>query len=1038
MRAKLAWMLAPFLVLCMSFSFGQEKTISGNVTDQSGLPLPGVSIVVIGTANGTQTDFDGNYVIAASTGQVLRFSYVGQKTVERAVGASTSINVQMEEDAQALEEVVVTAALNIERKPRELSYSVASVQGDNLTKTRAVNAATAIVGKVSGLQINTTNNGVNPNTRVVLRGNRSLLGNNQALIVVDGYPSSRNALDRINPNDIADISVLKGANAAALYGSDASNGVIMITTKRGKGKLSVTYNTSYQAETVSYMPEFQDKFGVGGFPDGTLYPLENVNWGPAYDGRMVEASEYYEDENGDAIPGRVWMVPFSPIKNNHKSFFNTGSTVRHGVTLSGGGDEGDFLFSLDQTNVEGIVPKDQYNRTNVRLSANRKFEKLEVGGNFSFFRSHANVVSEEAGRQGRPLYWNIINTPLHIPITEMKNWRDGEYTRNEVSYYAFYENPYFIVDTQREKTDVNEFNYIGHLKYNITDWASLLWRGGYTNTTERYKRQLGGLSYAFELQHPYSRMDEYGSSVVDRIENTTRFNNDFILNIDKDLNSHFNLNMNLGQNIRIYDRKRVEVSGENLIIPDFWNVSTLTGALDGGEESEEFRKVAVYGDLTLGFNDYLFLNFTARNDWSSTLPKNNRSYFYPGAGVSFVASDAFPGLKSDRGLGYLKANFNITKTGNDPGAYVTNPSFYTPDGFPFGGTAGLAQDADDRVSASNLKPEFTTAMEVGLEMQFFRSRLTSSITAYQTNSTDQIVPINIASSSGAQSMWTNIGEVQNQGIEVDLSGKIFSTQDFSWDVGINYTAMKSEVLSLTEGVDRVDIGGFASAQIVAEVGQPYPMIRTTAYERDDLGRVIVDGNGDPVRSADMRTVGKTTPDYIVGLNTNVRFKNFNFYAVLDYRTGHYFYNSIVDAMEFTGLTQHSASSNRQPFIFPNSSYSDGNGGYVANMDRPTSSGGNAFWDAYNDVKENYVTDATTLKIREVSLSYNFGKEILDRIGMDGLSLGLFGRNLFTFRPKDNVYTDPEFNFTTGNAVGVGTQAQTAPTRQYGITLSVNF
>ena len=1037
MRAKLALMLTPLLVFCMSFSFAQERTISGNVTDQEGLPLPGVSVVVIGTSVGTQTDFDGNYVITASSGQVLRFSYIGQTTVQRTVSEATTINVQLEEDAQALAEVVVTGALNIERRPRELSYAVAAVQGDELTKTRSVNAATAIVGKVSGLQINTTNNGVNPSTRVVLRGNRSLLGDNEALIVVDGYPSSRNALDRINPNDIEDISILKGANAAALYGSDASNGVIMITTKRGKGKLSVEYNTSFQAETVAYMPEFQDKYGVGGFPDGTLWPLENVNWGPAYDGRMIEGSEYYEDENGNHIPGSAWMLPYTPIKNNHKNFFRTGSTTRHGVTLSGGDDNGDFLFSLDQSNVEGVVPKDRYNRTNVRLSGNRKFDKLEVGGTFSFFRSHANTVAAEAGRQGRPLYWNVINTPLHLPMEQLKNWRDGQYSRNEVSFFAFYENPYFIVDTQREVSDVNEFNYIGHVKYNITDWMSLLWRGGYTNTTNRYKRMRDALTYEFELHNAYSRMAPYGANVRDRVDNISRFNNDFILNIDKDLNDQFNVNLNIGQNLRMYDRKYTQLDGGNLSIPGFWNVNSLTTALDGVEYSEQWRKVGVYGDLTIGFNDYLFLNVTARNDWSSTLPMEDRSFFYPGAGVSFVASDAFPALKSDRGLSYMKFNFNVTKTGNDPNAYAVVPSFYAPDGFPFG-VPGLAQDLNDRVSSSSLKPEFTTSMEAGVEMQFFRSRLTTGITAYQSNSTDQIVPINIANSSGANSMWTNIGEIQNQGIEVDLKGTIISSEDFGWNMGLNYTLMKSEVLSLTEGVDQVEIGGFAAAQVVAQIGQPFPMLRTTVYERDDQGRVIVGANGNPIQSTESKIVGKTSPDYIVGLNTNLRYKNFNLYAVMDYRTGHYFFNGIVDAMEFTGLTQHSASSNRQPFIFPNSSYSDGSGGFVANTDRPTASGGNAFWDSYNDVKENYVTDATTLKIREILLSYDFDGEVLERIGVQNLSLGLFGRNLFTFRPKDNVYTDPEFNFTTGNAIGVGDQGQTPPTRQYGLSLSVKF
>src|SRR5690606_14263891 len=346
MRTKFSGFLTLFLALIVQFTFAHDNTVTGVVTDQDGLPLPGASVVVKGTNNGAQTDFDGNYSIQANSGDVLVYSFVGQTTEERTVGAASSINVTLEMDAQALDEVVVTGALNIKRKPRELSYSVAAVDGDDLTKAKAVNATTAIVGKVSGLQINTTNNGVNPSTRVTLRGNRSLLGNNQALIVVDGYPSSRDAIDRINPNDIADITVLKGANAAALYGSDASNGVIMITTKTGEGKLSVTYNTSYTAESVSYMPEFQDKFGVGGFPDGTLWPLENVAWGPAFDGRLVPASEVYEDEDGDHIPGSAWMIPFSPIKDNHKNFFNTGSTIRHGVTLGGGGENGDFMFSL--------------------------------------------------------------------------------------------------------------------------------------------------------------------------------------------------------------------------------------------------------------------------------------------------------------------------------------------------------------------------------------------------------------------------------------------------------------------------------------------------------------------------------------------------------------------------------------------------------------------------------------------------------------------------------------------------------------------
>lgn len=427
MRIKLAILL---LVLTgLTHAQAQEKSISGTVTDHNSLPLPGVNIIVKGTAKGTLTDFDGHYAINAEKGQTLVFSYVGQETAEVVVSDANTIDVQLNESAQALQEVVVTAALGIQRNPKELSYSIDNLKNDEITQTKAVNVATAMVGKVAGLQINTLNNGVNPNTRVVLRGNRSLLGNNEALIVVDGFPSSRGVLDRINPNDIDNISVLKGANASSLYGSEAANGVLVITTKKGKGKLQFTYNNSIQFESVAYLPELQDEFGVGGFPDGTLWPLENVNWGPRYDGRMVAASETLDD-------GSVFLVPFTPIPDNHKNFFNTGFTTRHGITISGGDDTSDFLFSLDQTNTSGTVPNDQYNRTNARLKASREYGKFTIGGNLSFFRSHANLVGS-GGRQDRPLYWNVLNTPLHIPLSEMKNWRTGRFTRNEVSYFRF-------------------------------------------------------------------------------------------------------------------------------------------------------------------------------------------------------------------------------------------------------------------------------------------------------------------------------------------------------------------------------------------------------------------------------------------------------------------------------------------------------------------------------------------------------------------------------------------------------------------------
>ena len=385
MKTKFSGILTLLLAFVVQLTFAQEKTISGTISDNSGLPLPGATVLIKGTSSGTSSDFDGKYSIKANQGATLVFSFVGYATQEVVVGTSNTINVTLEDDAEALEEVVVTA-LGIKRNAKELAYAVTTLKNDEVTKTKAVNVATAIVGKVAGLQINTNNNGVNPSTRVVLRGNRSLLGNNQALIVVDGFPSSRGVLDRINPNDIENISVLKGANAAALYGSDATNGVLLITTKKGKGKLKVSYSGSFTAENAAYLPEFQDEFGPGGFPDGTLFPLENVNWGPRFDGRLVDASETLND-------GSVWQVPFSPIKDNHKNFFETGNTIRHGVTVSGGDDSSSFLMSVDQSNTTGIVPNDAYNRTNFRLKGT-----YNVSDKFSITSSVAYTKS--GGKRG--------------------------------------------------------------------------------------------------------------------------------------------------------------------------------------------------------------------------------------------------------------------------------------------------------------------------------------------------------------------------------------------------------------------------------------------------------------------------------------------------------------------------------------------------------------------------------------------------------------------------------------------------------------
>lgn len=1031
MKAKLTLFLTLVCAFLVPLALAQAQTtqISGTVTDEDGVPIPGVNITVENTSFGTSSDFDGNYSISAERGQILLFTSVGFQDQMIPVGEDTTVNITLQAGT-ALDEVVVTA-MGIRRKPRELSYSVSSVESEQLTAANSVNAAASMVGKVSGLQINVVNNGVNPATRVILRGNRSLLNNNEALVVIDGFPTARGALDRINPEDIESINVLKGANASALYGSEAANGVLVIETKKGSGKLNIELNSSVELETISYMPGLQDEFGAGGFPDGTIRSLENVAWGPRFDPSiMVPISETYE--NGD-----VWEVPYAPIHNNLKNFFDDALSYRNGVTISSGDEGGSILFSVDHLDKKGVVPKDKFETTNVRLNASKNVGDFEFNGSFALFHSRQNIVSDETGRQDRPLYWSVLNTPLNVPLTEMKDWRDGYFTRNEVSFYRFYENPYFLIDSDRDKSEFNSVQFVGDASYHITDWLTATARAGYYTSHNVFDRTRGGLEYAFHVPNPYGEMDPYGADTENKINNFSRLNTDFLISIDKDFLDRFNVKANLGESIRIDKSNSIEVSGSNLIIPGFYNISTRTGELGGKRETEDYKKIGVFADVTLGYDDWLFLNFSGRNDWSSALSKENRSFFYPGGGISVLLTEALPGLKSDV-LSYFKLSGNVTKSGNDPEPYKNRSTFAAPDGFPFDNTAGLSQSNTE--ADPDLKPEFTLSREIGIELAFWKNRINTNLSLYQTNTTDQIISISSSYASGASTLLTNIGELQSRGIEWDLNAAIIDNGDFRWDIGYNYSNYgDNKVLSLSEGVDELTVGGYTDAFTVAQVGSPFPILKVIGYERDDLGRVIVGANGDPIEDSNLHDAGRTTPIYTMGLNTTLTFKGIKLFASADYRKGGVFYNNMTGALEFTGLTPHSVTAGRNPFVFPNSSYMGPDGEYVANTDRLTSNGGNAFWSSYSDISENYIYDASYVKIREISLSYDFANLLnTGGIGLNALNLTAYTRNPWTFRPKDNKLTDPEFNYSTGNIIGIGNQVQMPPTRTFGLKLTAKF
>ncbi|MCY1217010.1 TonB-linked outer membrane protein, SusC/RagA family [compost metagenome] len=431
------------------------------------------------------------------------------------------------------------------------------------------------------------------------------------------------------------------------------------------------------------------------------------------------------------------------------------------------------------------------------------------------------------------------------------------------------------------------------------------------------------------------------------------------------------------------------------------------------------------------------MNVTGRNDWSSALIKENNSFFYPSYGVSFIPTSAFPELKGNV-LTFAKVTASYTKVGNSTSAYANQNTYIRSVGFPYGDLTSF--NLSNTVALANLKPEFTTSKEFDLNLEFFKKRISLDASYYISNSTDQIINAAASSSSGATRALLNAGELQTKGFELDLGFTPIQTEDWNWDLRVSYSAPKTEVKSLLPGVNELSLGGFTTAGVYAVVGEEYPIIKGTAYERDDQGRVIIDqATGNPIQSSALKNLGKTTPDYIVGLSTNLNYKGFRLSAVFDYRTGHVFYNEIGQMLDFTGSSVQSAQSGRLPFVFPNSSYQSAPGVYTPNTSITTSSGGQPFWDSvYSNISENYVVDATAFKCREIAFSYTFSKKMLDNSPFEGITIGANARNVFMILPKANRYTDPEFGFTTGNAVGVGSVDEVPPTRTYGFNVTLTF
>jgi TonB-linked SusC/RagA family outer membrane protein len=1019
------------LAMLVTQAYAQDRTVTGTVkSKEDGLPLPGVSVKLKNTNVGTTTGANGKYSIKIGSGQTpaLVFSFIGFDTKEVTAAGSTA-DVMLAENANSLQEVAVVSAGGILRTPKEQGYAATRINAEQLTTGKSTTIAGGLMAKVPGLQINATGSGVNPSYRLVLRGNRSISGNNQALIVLDNVVVPNAVLGNINPEDVEDIQVLNGASGAALYGSDASNGALIITTKKGKeGLTTIRVANTSTLEQVSFSPKLQNTFGSGSTAGAQIYdPIENQQYGPAFDGTTRNIGRTLAD-------GSIQSVTYSATDDKY-DFWQTGVSNQTDFSLSTGDAKSTTFISGQYVDGTGTTPGDKYNRATVRFNGTRKLsDRFSANYSVSYIENKGDITSATSS-----VYNNLLNTPAQIPLLSYKNWQTDQFAMPDNYYNDYYQNPYFTVDNNRQKYKNAYLTGNAELNFKATDWLNFTYRAGITNRYYTAKNSTAGFDYTDYTTNSSSKTD-FGASVSDQMYNTTQFNTDFLANIKKDVKD-FSFNLVAGLSLKSTGSKNMTDAGSGLKVEGLYNISNITGNSTSTENNTNTRQYGVWGDLTVGYKKYLYLHLTGRNDWVSVLSPANRSFFYPAADLSFIPTDAFSFMKDSKVIDYLKIRAAVSKVGLvnlDP--YSLDPTFSSVTGYGYG--TGFSQS--NTLVADNLKPEITKSIEFGTDFRLYEGLIDGTVTYYSSSSIDQVVKASISSSTGYNYMYLNAGELINKGVESALHFTPLRTKDWNLRFGGNYTYNQNKLVSLTSDLNTIGVND--SGTIYGVVGQTYPSIIGLDYQRDPEGRVIVDPlTGNPLVNTTAQVLGSTQPKTRLGLDFTLRYKDFTLSALFEYRGGYVIYSGEGSTLDFSGSSARSAYYNREKFVFPNSSYYDtATGSYVANNSITVSDGGAGFWtsSSFNtNVTSNYVYSGDYWKLREASLAYKIPQSLLQRSKfIKAATVSIQGRNLFMWATKSNEYTDPDYsaNGSDSNAIGITSLSQTPPTRYFGGTVSLTF
>jgi len=1065
MKLKFNGFLVLLLVLVAQLTFAQERAVSGIVSDNTGMPLPGVSVLIKGTKTGTQTDFDGKFSIKASPSQVLVFSYIGMKTQEVAA-SSSSFSIKLKDDSVELGEVVVAGAVGIKKKKSAITSSYSTVNNSELKAASNPDAVRSLVGKVSGLTINSTTNGVGGTNSIRIRSMLSFTGNTEALVVIDNVISTADILASIPSDIIENVTVLKGAQGAALYGSQGKQGVVLVTTKKGSKNeaLTVSFNSSVDIEKVSFVPERQQRYGQGWY--NLQDPQENGGWGPLLDGSMKQVG--LPDADGNVI-----MAPYSALGNDEiKKFYQTGTILQNNINISSGGADGYVNLNLGNVRRDFILEDDLLNRNTIVLTAGKKLNKFTVGGTFTFTnqRTKQANVNAATSRSDYTLLTNLLQAASNIPIEQFKN-------RGLYGWNGYYQNPYWAKDNNRLEETKNYVNLGINAGYEFNKNIELTYNGSVQ------LRNTNQISYANQGISPdtadggFDSPSEFFQSGF----SSTYYYGDLMANFNYDLSESLKLKFNVGQNVQYTNSKRISQGGTNLEIPGLYNISNVLNPANPSSldnRTIETRTTATFANVDLSYQNYLFLNLTGRYEGNSVASVGNQFYFYPSAGLSYVATNAIEALKDKSTLSNLKIYGNYTQVGSlDPvAAYDILDLGSIATGFPFPNT-GNSYNNGYFPTDPNIKPETYTTYEGGINFGFLNDRITLDVAGYITKTTDLITDASASSASGLQTSKTNNGELEGKGIEIDLAVMPFNTPTFKWNARLSYTSNDTKVLSAGES-DKVVITDGGNSQINGDIsavkGLPFPYITGTDWMRDAAGNVIVDAQGRPTPDATFKNIGKVTPDYILGLTNSFEYKGIGLSFTMDYRTGHSFLSQTKYNLTWNGHLADSGEFDRNVgFLYPGSVIDNPAtatvGDYIPNTSVLT--GGfssltgaanrtQAYYNQAASVGSHNLIDATAFKVREIAVSYSLPKRIIEKAGIETFKLSLNARNPFIILADSNRgYADPEasnqvnsstssaaknpnanstLTNTSRNGLGFIGDAQYPSTRTFGFSINTTF